>query len=553
MRQPLGGHMRRAILAVLGLLLVATTGAVAEPRLALVVGNSAYRQLPALRNPGNDAGLVAATLEKVGFRVTTAMNVTRADFLRAVRTFAGEIEEAGRDTVAVLFFAGHGIQFHGENYLIPVGSDMRTQRDLPIEAIRVDDILRTIEEARPKMTFAILDACRDNPLPAGPSGTRSARRGLAAVAESRGVIIAFSTGPNSVAKDGEGDHSPYSRALAEAIPLPGVEVEQMFKRVRVAVSEATNGEQIPWENSKLTTSFYFVPPAKDGAPPPATVRAPETALPATAAHDPAVAYHQAVQKDTLEAYHDVLARFPNHPKRDLLDRLLQRKNEERLITEADGAKTPEEEARALQRLLIAYPDGVYNQRARDRLAYLNRASAPVAQSELSTTVSPPPPTVEPAPPPTVEEVRRFHDFDAPGNDLSQFGGADLATCEQACLLDRTCAVYTLNRDAAVCFLKAPGGRLIAFSGATTGVLASRGPLPAQPPIRSRMSRLDRMDVQGFDYRDQRDIDLGGCEEMCAADARCRAYSWVEAKRWCWLKDNVSGPRRASGIVSGIKR
>jgi hypothetical protein len=548
--------MRRAILVALGLLLAAATGAVAEPRLALVVGNSAYERLGALRNPGNDAKLVASMLQQVGFKVTTATDVTRADFLRAVRTFAGQIEEAGRDTVAVLFFAGHGIQFRGDNYLIPVRSDLRTQRDLPIEAIRVDDILRTIEEARPRMTFIVLDACRDNPLPAGPSGTRSAKRGLAAVVESPGVIIAFSTGPNSTAKDGDADHSPYSRALAEAIPLPGIEVEQMFKKVRVAVSEATNGEQIPWENSKLTSTFYFVPPtaASPTAPPPATARAPEIAAPpsATTAQDPTVAYHQAVQKDTLEAYHEVLARFPNHPKRDLLDRLMQRKNEERLLAEADAAKTPAEESRALQRLLIAYPDGVYGERARERLTYLSRTSVPPSQSASAPAVSPP--TLESEPPPAAEQVRRFHDFDAPGNDLFQFGGADLDTCERACVQDRTCAVYTLNRDAAVCFLKATSGQLTAFSGATTGVVAGRGQMPRQPALGSvSLSRLDEMDLQGFDYRDQRDIDLSDCERGCAADARCRAFSWIRAKRWCWLKDNVSGPRRAIGVISGIKR
>src|SRR5690606_486307 len=156
-------------------------------------------------------------------------------------------------------------------------------------------------------------------------------RGLAAVVESPGVIIAFSTGPNSTARDGEGDHSPYSRALADAIPLPGVEVEQMFKKVRIAVSEATKGEQIPWENSKLTSVFHFVPPAPQGQadPPPARGSAPEIAAPprADAGQDPTFAYHQAVQKDTPEAYHEVIAKFPNHPQRALLERLLQRKNE----------------------------------------------------------------------------------------------------------------------------------------------------------------------------------------------------------------------------------
>jgi uncharacterized caspase-like protein len=264
--------MKRLAWGVLGLLAGVLAGepAHAEKRVALVIGNSAYETISPLTNPKNDAALMARTLKSVGFEVLTATDVDVRAMGRAVRDFGKALRAAGKDAVGLFYYAGHGIQASGANYLLPVGAQIEDEADLRIDAFSAADVLAQMESAGNALNLVILDACRNNPF-AGK--VRSGGRGLARIEAASGSMIAFAAGPGQLANDGSGENSPYTAALVAAIAEPGLTVEQVFKKVRVKVESVTGGAQTPWEESSLRGEFYFskLEPKPAPAPPPAPV------------------------------------------------------------------------------------------------------------------------------------------------------------------------------------------------------------------------------------------------------------------------------------------
>lgn len=254
--QSLIGQFTRIILLISVAFLLATTSAFAEKRIALIIGNSAYKTISELKNPKNDAELMARTLEEVGFEVVSAFDADYRDMRKAVKLFGRKLRVAGEDTVGLFYYAGHGVQANGTNYLIPLRTEIDSQSDLNLEALDADDILRQMEDAGNRLNLVILDACRNNPF----KGTaRSGGRGLARMNAASGSLIAFATAPGQVAADGEGNNSPYTEALVAAIKQPGLAVEQVFKQARIEVGRKTGKRQTPWEESSLEGDFFFVP------------------------------------------------------------------------------------------------------------------------------------------------------------------------------------------------------------------------------------------------------------------------------------------------------
>lgn len=234
----------------------------AAERIALVVGNSEYTRLSPLANPANDADLIAEALEDVGFDVTKLLNADRSTMVAAVQSFASAIESAGPEAVGLFFYAGHGAQSQGANYLIPLGAEVAGEDDLPLSAVSAAGVLDAMGQAGGALNVVILDACRNRPFPR----SRSAGGGLAYMRGPSGSLIAYSTAPGAVAVDGTGRHSPYATALAKAIRVPGVRIVDVFREVRVAVEKETKGRQTPWESSSLTGDFfYFNPPPTDAS------------------------------------------------------------------------------------------------------------------------------------------------------------------------------------------------------------------------------------------------------------------------------------------------
>ncbi|MBL8670227.1 MAG: caspase family protein [Alphaproteobacteria bacterium] len=230
----------------------------AEPRVALVIGNGAYAAEGKLPNPPNDAKLMARTLRDLGFDVIERIDATQEAMKSAIADFGEKLEKAGKDAVGLFFYAGHGVQSNGRNYLMPVDARIERERDLDIRAVEADWIVSSMQDTRNRVNLVILDACRNNPF---ARSFRSSARGLAQINAATGMLISYSTAPGSVAADGDGANSPYATALAKAMTAAGAPVTEIFQQVRRDVLAATGGKQTPWESSSLTDNFFFRPGA----------------------------------------------------------------------------------------------------------------------------------------------------------------------------------------------------------------------------------------------------------------------------------------------------
>jgi formylglycine-generating enzyme required for sulfatase activity len=253
--------------ALLVAMLATAPIAQAEKRVALVVGNSAYQQVPRLTNPANDAADVAAALKKLGFQVIEGFDLDKAAFDRKVRDFAVALKGAD---AGVLFYAGHGMQVAGENYLVPIDAKAEDATALEFEMLRVAMIHRIMEQ-QTNTNILFLDACRDNPLArnlARGMGTRSTDvgSGLARIESGVGTLISFSTQPGNVALDGAGRNSPFAGALVKQLTSSTDDLGSMLITVRNDVMKETQRKQVPWENSALTGRFYFGKPGPAAEP-----------------------------------------------------------------------------------------------------------------------------------------------------------------------------------------------------------------------------------------------------------------------------------------------
>ncbi len=225
-----------------------------EQRIALVIGNADYKSSP-LTNPLNDALDLGTTLQSVGFDVKILTNVGEYSMEQAIRAFGDRIKRS-RDTVGLFYFAGHGMQIDGRNYLIPVGSNIQEADEVPYKAVDAGFVLSKMQSAENRLNIIILDACRDNPF---KTSFRSSSRGLSMVEAPTGSIVIYSTAPGKVAMDGDGSNGVFTKALLEHVSEPGINIETMLKRVRNDVLQATGGRQIPWSSSSLYEDFYFIP------------------------------------------------------------------------------------------------------------------------------------------------------------------------------------------------------------------------------------------------------------------------------------------------------
>ncbi|WP_109466713.1 caspase family protein [Albibacillus kandeliae] len=227
----------------------------AEPRFALVVGNSDYQHVTTLPNPSRDAETIAKTLEALGFEVIELIDVDRTGLTRGIVQFGRKLREAGSSATGLFYYAGHGVQSFGANYLLPVDVELIDAADLGLVALDVQTVLRQMYSAGNRTNIMILDACRNNPFSALPDFNE---KGLAEMQAPTGTFLAYATAPGSVALDGAGSNSPFTSALARLMPTPGLPIEQMFKQVRIEVLKETGGMQTPWDSSSLTGDFSFV-------------------------------------------------------------------------------------------------------------------------------------------------------------------------------------------------------------------------------------------------------------------------------------------------------
>lgn len=289
-----------------------------EQRVALVIGNSNYQTAPKLANPGNDAQSIAQFLNSAGFEVTQATDLTRGDMIKVVQDFSARVADRGPRTVAMVYYAGHGVQVAGENYLLPVDARVSSPSDLDGNSLRLVDMMGTLESIPSRMRIVVLDACRNNPFPE----VNDAGRGLAIVDAPNGSIVGYSTAPGMEAQDGDGNHSPYTSAFLNIAREPNLPIEQLFKRIRLEVNSATNGRQTPWESSSLTSDFYFF-----GDTVMAAGRAPDrTPIMQVASNLPSrsvrQAYDYVLSEGSSEYYEEFIRLYPHDPLCDHIRVLL---------------------------------------------------------------------------------------------------------------------------------------------------------------------------------------------------------------------------------------
>jgi uncharacterized caspase-like protein/opacity protein-like surface antigen len=319
-------------------------------RLAFVIGNGAYRSIPALQNALNDAGSTRSVLQEAGFEVVPASDATLGDLRGALDRFIERVRSAGTGATALVYYAGHAVQLDGTNYLLPV--DVRPQRssDIPAQALSLSDILRRLDGTGAVSKIVVLDACRNNPfaqaelsrglalqlVDGAQDGIRS-EAGLARIDSGSGTFVAFSTSPGATAADGTGANSPFTTAFLREIREPGLPIEQLFRRIRLSVHDATGGQQIPWDTSSLISDFAFFqrPAAVPGttAPTaPATTQTPSLTLRPTAAAlrsmAPAEAYRAAIAWDRRDLYRAALEAHPEDERSLRLHRSLALRTEE---------------------------------------------------------------------------------------------------------------------------------------------------------------------------------------------------------------------------------
>ncbi|WP_082637512.1 caspase family protein [Bradyrhizobium retamae] len=290
----------------------------ADQRVALVIGNSNYQIAPKLANPGNDAQSMAQLLNSAGFEVTQATDLTRSDMVKVVQDFSARVAERGPGTVAMIYYAGHGVQVAGENYLLPVDAKIASPSDLDSNSVRLVDVMGTLESIPSRMRIVVLDACRNNPFPE----INDAGRGLAIVDAPRGSIVGYSTAPGMEAQDGDGNHSPYTSAFLNVAREPNLPIEQLFKRVRLEVNNTTSGKQTPWESSSLTSDFYFfgdTAVAASRAPDRRPIIEAASNLPSRSVRQ---AYDYVLSEGSPEYYEEFIRLYPHDPLCDHIRLLL---------------------------------------------------------------------------------------------------------------------------------------------------------------------------------------------------------------------------------------
>jgi hypothetical protein len=291
----------------------------ALPRTALVIGNSRYKDAP-LKNPANDAAAIGDHLKKLGFNVIAQLDGGKAAMENAIRDYGAQL--ARSKGVGLFYFAGHGLQVSWRNFLVPVDANLGSADDIPRQTVDLAALLGNLGKAGNPMNIVVLDACRDNPF----GGDIKSGKGLSQMDAPIGTLLAYATAPGNVASDGSGANGLYTENLLREIQTPEAKIEDVFKRVRLAVRRASRGQQIPWESTSLEDDFYFLPPAN-------LKKLSEEELARRFAEEAAV-WEKVQQAGQIAAVEDYLRRYPSGHFSELaavrLDRMLAKQGEKKV-------------------------------------------------------------------------------------------------------------------------------------------------------------------------------------------------------------------------------
>lgn len=367
----------------------ATGSAWAKERFALVIGNSNYVSGSPLANPVRDANAFSELLQTAGFDVTSALDVGRNDLRRAVSDFADKVSSKGKDTVALVYFAGHGVQIDGANYLLPVDVKVSHPSDFALQAVRLSDVMDVINTIPSTTRIVILDACRNNPfedvieksqrglarvenafgksaaevpatvaalpgLTTGGTGRTNVPQGLAIVTAPPGSLVVYSTSPGATAADGKGTNSPFTAALVEAAKTPGASIETVLRTIRLSVHKSSDGKQTPWEVTALTEPFSFFPGAEGAQPDPQPKKSEGEWHHELRSMSPQEAYDVVVVQNNVTVYQIFVSLYGDTPYGEIIRALTEHRIEMWSWHEAVSIGTME----AFEAFLERFPDSV---------------------------------------------------------------------------------------------------------------------------------------------------------------------------------------------------
>jgi uncharacterized caspase-like protein len=358
-----------------------------ETRFALVIGNDQYKAAT-LATAGNDAGLVADALTAAGFTVTGARNLDQATLRDTFREFLGQVGAAGPDAVALVYLSGYGLQFEGDNYFVPVDAEIDRDVDVPLQAIRISDFTQPLAALPGRVKIVILDAARQNPFARNGQPLAS---GLALTDPSPSMAIAFNAAPGTIAPDEQGPYGAYATSLTEMIGTGGLSLDDIFSRLRLRVSDITQGAEVPWYASQIDGPFFMTERAAD-APPPAGATPVEDIRnrPMNDYGNPDDAYAAALAIDTIAGYEQFLGLYPDSPYSRRVAAMLAVRREEIAWRHCVVADIPP----AYWSYLRRYPNGPHAWDARRRLAMLSAAMDPPPDFAVYDLGVPPPPPDE---------------------------------------------------------------------------------------------------------------------------------------------------------------
>lgn len=498
----------------------------AQNKIALVLGNSKYANLPVLLNPANDANLLSENLQKLGFTVTSLTDQSQSQMKSAIARFTQSVTIAGSDTIALLYYAGHGLQIDGTNYLIPVDANVSTAGDVVLGAVSANDLLKTLELAGAKVNVLVLDACRNNPF---KSTSRGFSRGLARVEAPPGSIVAYATAPGQVAADGDGNNSPYAEALSRNLVSPGMALESVFRQVRIEVSEKTGGAQVPWEETSLTQEVVLAGKAATAEP---------VVAPVEPTAQSARAYQLAVGTNTVEAYDRFLSTFPNGKEAALALRNIEMLNDEANWNKAASANT----IGAYRIYLALHAEGAYGNEAQARLSALTNKVPP------QEVPSEEPVVIETALPQSQQLVQQLG-FDVFGEDLEPLRDMTFENCQNACASNDACVAISFRADLNRCYPKSTA--VLAVRNAKTSYAIKYNVL-ANLRV-SRFEFLPQSDVTGNEYGEAKAKNPQECLDICERDKNCSAFSYAVGNKVCYFKSSIADVVNSPKVVSGVRR
>jgi uncharacterized caspase-like protein len=503
---------------------LAETSKQSDLRLALVIGNGAYTNAPPLKNPPNDATDMRDALSRLGFRVEHGLNLSQRQMKAMIREFGQKLKGGGQ---GLFYYAGHGVQLRGRNYLIPVDADIQSETDVEDQGVDSSLVLGLMDEAGNGLNVVILDACRNNPF---ARSFRSTSNGLAQVDAPTGTLVAYATAPGRVARDGTGRNGAYTAELLKQMQVPGLPIEELLKRVRANLKQQTNGEQVPWESSSLVGDFYLNKSASTGgqtANSPASGTTTTTNAPTTNSVAIELAYWDSIKSSTNT-----------------------------------------EDFRAY---LKKYPNGEFADIARNRIHSLEAAAkeaAEKAKREREKEKNDEGPVLTVSQPPAPPDLQFEENITYNGDTLTYYHRPTAALCRADCAANQNCKGFTFIRpggyqpnDPAMCYLIS---RITGAVSHTCCVSGRRGGSDSGTGSRgvsgSNLSVEYDTDRPGSDYSQfelpQPRYEL--CRDACASDANCKAYTYVKPSvqgpnATCWLKSSVPAGGPSSCCISGVKR